>query len=100
VTWRPVSIVPTSDEWTTVSVGLSGYSDSIIQIEFVWRETNTETSDQWSVDNVVVDVVTGTVLAPDVTVTPTRTNTDVTEVASPTEAVPTDTLEATDQASS
>ncbi len=53
-TWQTVAVVPNSAEWTAVSVDLSAYAGSVIQLAFDWQAADGTVGDQWSVDTVLV----------------------------------------------
>lgn len=124
--WQPVSAVPASDRWTSISVDLRSYIGSAIQIGFAWQDTNVDTRDQWAVDTILVAEELPTLSPPPIVSTstpfsPTEAVTLATYVSTPTlqpsatlaeimpteettalivESVPTDLLTATETATS
>lgn len=77
--WQPISTVPASESWTTVSVDLSRYAGGIIYIGFAWQ--GTDALSQWAVDSLLVAAVeptdaepsqvrTESVIEPSITSTP------------------------------
>ncbi len=57
-TWTVAAMVPGAADWMAVSVDLSAYAGSVIQLEFDWQAADGVTGDQWWIDTVqVADVL-------------------------------------------
>lgn len=68
--WQQLSAVPESDNWTSINVDLSDYVGGIILIAFVWQDTNVQTLDHWTVDDISVTESILPVTAPELPILP------------------------------
>lgn len=52
--WYPMTIIPPSDDWTTVALDLSAYTGQVIYIQFVWQVSDapSEQLSPWQLDDV------------------------------------------------